>query len=184
MEPDQFFQMEYFMEELGLQLTDIITNQVWQNIDDAFMHVVLKDRYKYNPFIITLNEELVKSYGAVRVRGLFNSDKHLKDAISHFNDEKLEGLPGDGITLVPERVLARLSPWFRPGEFYYRLSWPGNITCSVNAVAVCKWLIKTEYHFIDQELSENYAIETVRSHLDDLFKREGYSLKKLWHGYE
>lgn len=145
-----------------------------------YMTVVLKEAHKNDLFIELLNRELAESYGA-NTCVKFNTWQHLQEEADYINNTPhgRKQLPGWQRPITKEMLHENFF-WLRVGEFSYKLSGDGTSDDARDAVAVCKWLIKTNCSYIEKAGSSNYSQATVRQYLDNVFEEAGYDLKELW----
>lgn len=145
-----------------------------------YMTVVLKSEHINDMFIHLLNQELTERYGS-NTGIKFNTWEYLQeeaDYINHTPEGKTE-LPGWKRPITKE-TLHRIIFWLRVGEFSYKLSGGGTTDEARNAIAVCKWILKTNAKYIDKGSSMNYEEGIVKQYLDYQFEEDGYDLKALW----
>lgn len=154
-----------------------------KNYMGRYMTVVLKKHYMNDLFISSLNEELAAKFGA-NTGVKFNTPAYVREEVDFMNYDP------EGLKQVPHwkrpitiEVLQTNAFWLRIGEFSFKLSAAEGAVPALDAVAICKWLIKTKCRYIDRVASDNYDLKIVREYLDWVFKEEGYDLNKLWEGY-
>lgn len=145
---------------------------------EKYMTVVLKDKYRNEQFITALNELLAIQFGA-NTGCKFNSRAHIAAVADYYNETGKTELPGV-VRPVTSEFLEKNCFWYRFGEFSFRLSGCDSSDEARNAVAVCKWLLKTCYRYISRRKSSNYSVKDVHEYLDHLFEQDGYDMKALW----
>jgi hypothetical protein len=145
-----------------------------------YMTIVLKEEYKNDIFIEQLNETLVKEYGA-NTYPKFNPWYELQTEADYFNKnpEGKKQLP-DWKRPITAKRLSKNFFWFTNGIFSTKLSGGTTSDEGRDAVAVCKWIVKTNQRYINAEESSNYDQETVAEYLNEAFKEDGYDLTLLW----
>ncbi len=144
-----------------------------------YMTVVLKEEYKTDSFIKNLNEELLQNFGSNNSIK-FNPWFYLQEEADYINqtEEGKKQLPGWDRPITKETLHYNFF-WFRHGVFTCKLS----AACADearDAIAICKWLIKTRYTYIDKSQSDNYSSAIVREYTNYLFQEDGYDLAELW----
>jgi hypothetical protein len=145
-----------------------------------YMIVVLKEEYRNDLFIETLNQELLSTFGSNNSIK-FNPWNFLQEEADYINDTEdgKKQLPGWKRPITKETLNNNFF-WFRNGEFSFKLSGGCTADEARDAVAVCKWLIKTRYKYIDKSTSENYSSGIVREYLDYIFEEAKYDMTALW----
>ena len=145
-----------------------------------YMTIVLKRDFKNDHFINQLNEGLLQQYGSNNSIK-FNPWDYLQEEADYINNHP-EGLKQlkDWPRPVTKEQLSENFFWYRHGEFSFKLSGSPTSDEARDAVAVCKWIIKTNREFIDQKKSSNYSSPIVREYLDHVFAEAKYDLKELW----
>lgn len=145
-----------------------------------YMNVMLKDQNRNDLFILILNEELKNEYGA-NTTTKFNPWCELQEEADFLNKHK-EGkkqCPGLKRPVKPKQLSENFF-WFTNGLLSIKLSGGTTSDEGRDAVAVCKWIIKTNSKYIDTKQSDNYDMETVAEYLNSAFKEAGYNLDELW----
>ncbi|MDN5477845.1 MAG: hypothetical protein L0G39_12990 [Chryseobacterium sp.] len=145
-----------------------------------YMNVMLKKQNRDDIFILMLNEELKNEYGA-NTATKFNPWCELQEEANFMNKDR-EGkkqCPGLKRPVTTEH-LSKNFFWFRNAFFSIKLSGGTTADEGKDAVAVCKWIIKTNSKYIDTEQSDNYDMETVAEYLNSAFEEAGYNLDELW----
>jgi hypothetical protein len=144
------------------------------------MTVVLKSQYKTTQFIESVNQLLSDSFGA-NIDTHFIHEKFLQEEANYMNTDP------EGLLQLPHfprpitvSTLASNFFWFRIGEFTYKLSGSPTAVEARDAVAVCKWIIKTKRDYIDTSRSENFSRNIVATYLNPVFADEGYDLASVW----
>ena len=144
-----------------------------------YMTVILKEQYRTDTFQEELNQTLFDAFGANN--GVkFKTRKFLQEEADYMNTDP------EGLAQVPHFqrpiTVETLSNffWMRTGEFHFKLSCPESAREARDAVAICKWIIKTRGKFIDKRWSSNYDAATLKQYLNHLFIEEGYDLEQLW----
>jgi hypothetical protein len=145
-----------------------------------YMTVVLKEEHKNDLFIETLNQELLATFGSNN-SVKFNPWNFLQEEADYINNtedgkKQLEGWPRP----ITKEALHQNFFWLRNGEFSFKLSGGPTSAEARDAIAICKWLIKTRYKYINKSKSDNYSSGIVRQYLDYLFEEAGYDMKALW----
>lgn len=145
-----------------------------------YMTVVLKEKYQNDFFIELLNMELATTYGA-NSGNKFNTWAHIKSEAHYMNHdpEGLQQLPHWERPITAESLHKNFF-WLRMGEYSFKLSCPSRSDEARDAVAICKWIIKTKGKFINKHASDNYYPAILREYLDELFLNDGYDLALLW----
>lgn len=145
-----------------------------------YMKVVLKDKYRNDLFIQSLNEELVGRYGA-NTWEKFNPWHCLQEQADYVNNhpEGKKQLPDWERPIAPER-LSKNFFWLAHGKFYFKLSGGPTSDESRDAIAVVKWIETTKGKYIDRKASGNYDRDTVKQYLDYIMEEAGYDIEKLW----
>jgi len=146
-----------------------------------YMTVVLKKQYIYDQWIDAVNKELADNFGA-NTCVKFVTWQCLKEQCDYINEHP------HGKMQIPHwqrpitmQTLNENFFWYRVGNFSFKLSGDNNTSDDArDAVAVCKWLIKTRCRYIDKNRYENYGIGVVQQYLNDLFIEAGYDLEALW----
>lgn len=146
-----------------------------------YMTVVLRDEFKNGTFIRLLNGTLVQEYGANTTYPKFNPWYFLQEEADYINKDHKgkKQLPDCKRPITAER-LSKNFFWLANGVFSIKL--PGGTTADEgrDAVAVCKWIIKTNHVYIDVGKSFDYDQQTVAEYLNEVFREEGYNLTQLW----
>ncbi|MCE7044441.1 hypothetical protein [Dyadobacter sp. CY312] len=145
-----------------------------------YMTVVLKKLYIYDQWIDVLNKELADRFGA-NTSMKFNTWKYLQEQCDYINEhpEGKKQLPHWQRPITTQTLHENFF-WYHVGNFSFKLSGDNTSDEARDAVAVCKWLIKTRCRYIDKSLSKNYGIGVVQQYLNDLFIEAGYDLEALW----
>ncbi len=145
-----------------------------------YMIVVLADEYKNDAFIIQLNKELFEIYGANNSEK-FNSWQYLQEEADYINKhpEGKKQLP-DWKRPITKEALHKNFFWFRMGEFHFKLSGGATAEQARDAVAVCKWIVRTKGRYINKKECSDYKVKIVKEYLNYIFEEAGYDLKELW----
>lgn len=145
-----------------------------------YMTVVLKEEFKDDTFIRQLNETLLKEYGA-NTFAKFNPWYYLQEDADYMNNdpEWKKQLP-DWKRPITAKRLSKNFFWLTNGVFTIKLSGGTTADEGRDAVAVCKWIIKTDHVYIDTGQSNNYDQQIVAEYLNEVFNEEGYDLTQLW----
>ena len=144
------------------------------------MRVVLKAPYQTTPFIESLNEQLFQFFGANHSTH-FIHEKFLQEEADYLNTDP------EGLRQLPhfQRPIAISTLhnnffWYRIGVFHFKISGEPTTDEARDAIAVCKWIIKTKRAYIDTETSQNFSRKIVAEYLSPLFEDDGYNLTALW----
>lgn len=119
-----------------------------------FMVVVLKPVFQTEDFILSLNEELARKYGASNPDDLFNSHKCLRELVDDYN-HSTEGHP------ISMRQLITKYRFLGYGELHLELTGDHSEEEVLDAIAVYKWIRKTKSKYIDTRLSRYYRKNTL-----------------------
>ena len=146
----------------------------------TYLTVALKKEYLNDRFIEDLNDELTKLFGANN-SVKFNTWNYLQEEADYMNSDP-EGLKQLTYWKRPitKEMLADNFFWYRYGEFTFKLSGCTSSDEARDEVAICKWVIKTKYKFLNKEKSDNCSSGIIRSYLDNLFIEAGYDIAELW----
>lgn len=146
----------------------------------TYMRVVLKEHVRFDSFIKEINKVLADRYGAATEQH-FNSWEELQREADYLNHDP-EGRKelSDWNRPITKEQLHGSFFWPRLGEYSFKLSGSPSIGEAKDAIAVCKWIIRTKGHFIDKKLSGNYSKRIVGNYLNSLFLENGESLKMIW----
>ena len=144
------------------------------------MIVVLKEPYKREPFIEDLNNLLADKFGS-NTGVKFVTKKYVQEDADFINkdSEGVKQLP-DWKRPVSAADLEQNFFWYRTGEFHFKTSGGPTSDEARDAVAICKWILKTRGHYIERGLSANYGKRILRQYLDEIFSEAGYDLGRLW----
>lgn len=144
------------------------------------MTVVLRSQYRTTQFIESVNQLLSDSFGA-NIGCHFKHEKFLQEEADYLNTDP------EGLLQLPHfsrpitvSTLANNFLWFRMGEFTCNLSGSPTVVEATDAVAVCKWIIKTKRDYIDTSRSENFSRNIVATYLNPVFADDGYDLASVW----
>lgn len=145
-----------------------------------YMIVVLKPQYNDDVFIDRLNAQLKDEFGAGEAQ-VFNTWKFLQEEADFMNNdpEGLQQVP-DWPRPITAMQLHRTFFWLRVGELHIKLSACSDMQEAQNAIAVCKWIIKTKGAYIEKAECSNHTKKIVAEYLNHLFTEQGYDLKELW----
>lgn len=146
-----------------------------------YMSVTLKREYRNDLFIHTLNEKLSNRYGS-NTSTKFNPWDYLQEEADYLNNHPT------GMTQVahiPRPITKEFLEtnffWYRYATFSFKLSGGGSNSDECrDAVAVCKWIIRTCRKYIDQDHSHNYQSAIVQEYLNWYFEEAGYDIQALW----
>jgi hypothetical protein len=145
-----------------------------------YMTVVLKKQYIYDQWIDAVNKELADNFGA-NTCIKFVTWQYLKEQCDYINEHPYgqKQIPHWERPITKEMLHENFF-WYRVGNFSFKLSGDNTSVDARDAVAVCKWLIKTKNRYIDKSRSENYSLKIVQQYLNYLFMEDGYDLELLW----
>jgi 3-methyladenine DNA glycosylase AlkD len=145
-----------------------------------YMTVVLKKQYIYDEWIDVLNKELADNFGA-NTCIKFNTWKYLQEQCEYINEHPhgKKQLPHWQRPITTQTLNENFF-WYRVGNFSFKLSGDNTTDDARDAVAICKWLIKTKNRYIDKSKSENYSLKIVQQYLNYLLMEDGYDLELLW----
>lgn len=145
-----------------------------------YVTVVLKEKYKNEQWIHSLNQRLTSDFGA-DLPVVFNTWQYLQEQADYINDtqEGKKQLPGWKRPITKETLSSNFF-WFHFGEFSIKLSGEPTLQEAQTAVAVCKWLTKTKSAFIDKAHSENYSKQILTEYLGWLFGQHGHDIDAIW----
>lgn len=141
---------------------------------------MLKEENRNDLFIFQLNKELKNTYGA-NTCTKFNPWYEIQQEADFMNKdpEGKKQCPGLKRPVTPKHLSTNFF-WFTNGVFSIKLSGGTTADEGKDAVAICKWIIKTQSQYIDTEQSDNYDKETVSQYLNSVFMEAGYNLDELW----
>lgn len=144
------------------------------------MTVILREQYKDDNSIKTINQTLVKDYGATDYPK-FNPWYHLKDEAKYMNTDPdgKEQLSEWKRPITAER-LSRNFFWLRNGELNIKISGGPCLDDAKDAVAVGRWLEATECMYINIGKSDNYDRNTLIEYLDYVFEEDGGDIAEIW----
>jgi len=145
-----------------------------------YMTVVLKEQYQNEIFIEYLNMELATIYGATS-GNKFNSWAYLNEQAHALNTDpdRLMEWPHQKRPLTSTDLHENFFG-FRMGEYVLKISSEVGLDQARDAVAICKWIVKTKGKFINKHQSENYYPFVLREYLDDIFLESRFDLTLIW----
>jgi 3-methyladenine DNA glycosylase AlkD len=124
-----------------------------------YMTVVLKKQYIYDQWIDAVNKELADNFGA-NTCIKFNTWECLQEQCDYMNEHPhgQKQIPHWERPITKEMLHENFF-WYRVGNFSFKLSGDSTTDDERDAVAICKWLIKTKNRYIDKSRSENYSLK-------------------------
>lgn len=145
-----------------------------------YMIVVLKPQYNNDGHMVRLNKQLQEEFGAATAQ-VFNTWKFLQEEADFMNHdpEGLRQIPDWKRPITPLQLHNNFF-WLRVGELHIKLSACSDMDKARNAIAVCKWVIKTKGLYIKKAASSNHSKKIVAEYLNHIFKEQGCNLSKLW----